>query len=135
MKVNIMAQAAIAGESAVRRREQLSTGSSTARWPSGCRGGGDPARAVQLMAADVGLVQQGFGDCVEAVQEPMALGFGDVEAKRGGGKVGSMQCQGPGPEVDRDLRAAGPAAGRGDFFPFVLRKLDREQTVVVGVAL
>ncbi len=58
---------------------------------SGWCGGGDPARAVQLMAADVGLVQQGFGDCVEAVQEPVALGLGDIEAILGGGKVGSMQ--------------------------------------------
>src|SRR5271157_1955403 len=134
MKVNIMAQAAIAGESAVRRREQLSTGSSTARWPSGCRGGSDPARAVPLMAADLGLVQQGFGDCVEAVQEPMALGFGDSEAILGGGQVGSMQRQGPGLEVDGDLCAAGPPAGRGDVFPLVLWKLDGEQAVVVGVA-
>src|SRR5271157_4818070 len=59
---------------------------STARWPSGCHGGCDPAWAVQLMAADLGLVQQGFGDRVEAVQEPMALGFGDIEAILGGGQ-------------------------------------------------
>src|SRR5271157_5033611 len=101
---------------------------------SACRGGSDPAWAVQLMAADLGLVQQGFGDRVEAVQEPMALGFGDIEAILDGGQVGSMQRQGPGLEVDGDLRAAGPQAGRRDLFPLVLRKLDRKQTVVVSVA-
>src|SRR5271157_6275357 len=94
----------------------------------------DPARAVQLMAADLGLAQQGFGDRVEAVQEPVALGFGDVEAILGSGRVGSVQRQGPGLEVDGDLRAAGLQAGRGDLLPLVLRKSDRKQTVVVSVA-
>ncbi len=64
------------------------------------------------MVADLGLEQEGFSDCVKAVQEPTTLGFRDVEEIRGGRQVRAMQSQGAGMEVDGDLGSAGvlPAA-------------------------
>ena len=39
---------------------------------------------MQLMVANLDLVLQGLGDRVEAVQQAVPLGFGDVEAILGG---------------------------------------------------
>ena len=57
-------------------------------------GGGDPGRGLLFVAADVGLVHEGLGDGVEAGEEPLALGFGNLECERGMRAVGPLKREG-----------------------------------------
>ena len=42
-------------------------------------GGSDPGRHCCLVAADLGVMQQGLGDRIEPVEQAMPLGLGDLE--------------------------------------------------------
>src|SRR5262249_23139196 len=46
---------------------------------SGRAGGSDPGRILSLVLANLGIELEGFGDRVEAVEQSVALGFGNFE--------------------------------------------------------
>ena len=69
------------------------------------------------MAADVLVEQQRLGDRVQTLQEPRALGVGDVELELNVGTIGSVERERLGVEVDRDLGSALVAGCFGDGLP------------------
>ena len=64
-----------------------------------------PGWDVLLVAANVLVEQQRLGDRVQTLQEPRALGVGDVELELNVGTIGSVECERLGVEVNRGFRS------------------------------